>query len=432
MKKQRIDETFTWLRQAIPGVENYQDFTRTGEELDEWVTIEEGDQKSVLAKIDDVIEKVSGEESFETSGFQGIGPHWNELDPPELEEMPAPGELVPEDERFPGSPCRKRGIVTWGFYLPFHLFRKDEWGAYVTWEGIEEYARHIDWACSRQARFQGSIRSRGTMIPDPHTRSGLSRWTLRKIAARSILFHEHYHHKIESLLTRWEVVLKNKAYLPSNKRYRKVYLTDACLEEAAAVAYQYQKTKVFISLQHFDPNDPSKMISKSPRRYGLTDEERKAIRQAIPHHENLPGYRVGMRRPLESFETRLFEEYHLETVGSNQLASKGSVWSFFEARGLSHSYGHHVFAIGRKHPLTRRLAAGGLLSIRQRKMIKIAKGWGCKEMPGRGKGSHVRMENPRGEQQLTIPRKIHPEIVKSCASALKLSVEDFLAGPASN
>jgi predicted RNA binding protein YcfA (HicA-like mRNA interferase family) len=432
MKKQKIDEAFTSLRQAIPGVENYQDFTRTREQLDEWITVEEGGQKPVLAKIDDVIEKMSGKESSETREFQGIVTPWNELDPPELEEEPAPGERVPKDEWFPGSPCRKKGIVTWGFYLPFHLFRKDEWGAYVTWEGIEEYARHIDWACSKRAGFQGSIRSKGPMIRDPHTRSGLSRGTLRKIAARSILFHEHYHHKIESLLTRWEVVLKNKAYLPSNQRYRKVYLTDACLEEAAAVAYQYQRTNAFITPQNFDPNDPSKIISKWPQLYGLIKEERTAIKKAIPHHENLPGYRMGMRRPLESHETKLFEEYHLETVGSNQLASKGGVWSFFEARGLSHSYGHHVFVIGRKHPLTSRLAASGLLSIRPRKLIKLAKKWGCKEMPGRGKGSHVKMENPRGEQQLTIPRKTHPGIIKSCASDLKLSVEDFLTGPTSN
>lgn len=121
----------------------------------------------------------------------------------------------------PGSP-----IVSWdanhfpppdafAFYLPFHHYYPQFWGIYLTIEGVNWIAREL------------VRRSRGTVD---------FRTAVR--AARIYLYyHEAFHHRVECLATRWEIITRKPLYRTAfDVMYRKTFLTSLCLEETLAEA----------------------------------------------------------------------------------------------------------------------------------------------------------------------------------------------------
>jgi hypothetical protein len=68
--------------------------------------------------------------------------------------------------------------------------------------------------------------------------------TIIRASFAKFYFHEHFHHKVESLGMRMHVMFGKSAYVPYKRTvYRPNFLTNACLEEAMANADAFRRFK---------------------------------------------------------------------------------------------------------------------------------------------------------------------------------------------
>ena len=134
---------------------------------------------------------------------------WGHELPPD---QPASEEQV---EKFGGHPGGLvRGFIPNAFYLPFHRYHT-YWGCYIYPEGVRRKNRGLrTWLQANQA----------PLLPGLDWRFGL----------RYLIWHEYYHHRIESFGTRMEAVMGQPFYRAISARYQAVFGTDACHEEACA------------------------------------------------------------------------------------------------------------------------------------------------------------------------------------------------------
>ena len=107
-----------------------------------------------------------------------------------------------------------------GMYLPFHFYRRNKWGIYL---------------------FPDLMKSE---FPKMEEETGLIREECKRVLEKYVAYHEMYHHKVESLSVRWEVLFKKKMYIDGfTQYYSQTANTNDCLEESLAEAYAYEKIK---------------------------------------------------------------------------------------------------------------------------------------------------------------------------------------------
>ncbi|PJE00109.1 MAG: hypothetical protein CK428_32820 [Mycobacterium sp.] len=240
-------------------------------------------------------------------------------------------------------------------------------------------------------------------------------------AAMSLLYlHEAYHHKIESLAIRFEIVERARRYLPYSKH---VYIplirqgSDDLLEEALACAQMYHRFQ-----------------NEKLYRHGVPRSVRDATIAMLPEwFRTLPaGYREAGHylydRTFDQAQSTLMSQVH-EGVASPRRAD--AEWNLTPhlCRGLLNCrrITHLVVPSGQLPILPWIGHVPALPSISSRKAIHYLESRGWKTDPGRGKGSHIRLKNI-GKQPLTIPanrESLSPPVLKSIANALGVRLADL-------
>lgn len=153
------------------------------------------------------------------------------------------------------------------FYRPFHFY-PDSWGIYLNIEKLAMQAKRIE-------DFNLFPSSPTKWIPE------LSSMDCCLLSFFKTYFHEVYHHKIEMMATKFEIILRKKIYVDGfNKFYCNTFGTDFCLEEAFANVYGLNKSLTFLDKKDFVTHKYSKLnylirnslLKDSPRGYRVSYE----------------------------------------------------------------------------------------------------------------------------------------------------------------
>jgi len=119
------------------------------------------------------------------------------------------------------------------FYRPFHFY-PNTWGIYLDIEKLANQASRI-YDFNRQLSPLERI-------------SRLSMMDCCLLSFFKTYFHEMYHHKIEMMATKFEIILRKKVYYDGfHKFYCNTFDTDFCLEEAFANVYGLNKSLSFLT-----------------------------------------------------------------------------------------------------------------------------------------------------------------------------------------
>lgn len=240
-------------------------------------------------------------------------------------------------------------------------------------------------------------------------------------AAMSVLYlHEAYHHKIESLAIRFEMVERARRYLPYSKE---VYIpliqqgSDDVLEEALACAEMYRRFK-----------------AENPFRRGVPKLVREATLAMLPEwFEDLPpSYRKAARyfsdRKFDRAQRELMSQLHEASADPRRAADEWSLAphlcrGLFDCQRIT-----HVLVPRGQEPILPWIGhTRALPSVSSRRAIQRLENQGWKVDPGRGKGSHIRLKYV-GKQALTIPanrESLSPPVLKSIAHALGVRLMDL-------
>lgn len=240
-------------------------------------------------------------------------------------------------------------------------------------------------------------------------------------AAMSVLYlHEAYHHKIESLAIRLEIVERAQRYLPYSKG---VYIplikqdSDDVLEEALACAQMYRRFR-------------------SERLYhrGVPKSVRTATVAMLPEwFRTLPPSYGEAGRYIEDQTFGVAEYMLMSQVQEAAIAPRRAAaeWSLAPhlCRGLLNCQRiTHVLVPTGQHPILPWIGqAPALPSISSRKAIRHLEDQGWKIDRGRGKGSHIRLKHV-GKPSLTIPanrESLSPRVLKSIADALGVRLAEL-------
>ncbi|BBX37116.1 hypothetical protein MMAG44476_37818 [Mycolicibacterium mageritense DSM 44476 = CIP 104973] len=240
-------------------------------------------------------------------------------------------------------------------------------------------------------------------------------------AAMSVLYlHEAYHHKIESLAIRFEMVERTRRYLPYSKE---VYIpliqqgSDDVLEEALACAEMYRRFK-----------------TESLYRRGVPKLVREATLAMLPEwFQTLPpSYREAARyfsdRKFDRAQRELMSQLHEASADPRRAADEWSLAphlcrGLFDCQRIT-----HVLVPRGKEPILPWIGhTRALPSVSSRRAIQRLENQGWKVDPGRGKGSHIRLKHAE-KQALTIPanrESLSPPVLKSIAHALGVRLMDL-------
>jgi len=117
-----------------------------------------------------------------------------------------------------------------GWYQPLHFYGR-HWGIYIRKSCIKSLALRIASKIAPTRNMQQIISNKSLFAKD-----------LMQAAFSVIFWHEHFHHKVESLGIRLHVALGYSVYVDyKNNVYSQVLNTDDCLEEALANADSYRR-----------------------------------------------------------------------------------------------------------------------------------------------------------------------------------------------
>lgn len=241
-----------------------------------------------------------------------------------------------------------------------------------------------------------------------------------RAAMSGLYLHEAYHHKIESLAIRLEMVERTRRYLPYSKGVYSPFIkqgSDDVLEEALACAEMYRRFK-----------------TEKLYRRGVPKPVRDATVAMLPEwFETLPpSYKEAWRylkdRLFDGAQHRLMSQVHEAAVSPKRAAREWNLTPHL-GRGLLNcqSITHVLVPTGQKPILPWIAHTPALPSVSSRKAIRHLEDHGWKIDPGRGKGSHIRLKHV-GKQPLTIPanrESLSPPVLKSVADALGVRLADL-------
>jgi predicted RNA binding protein YcfA (HicA-like mRNA interferase family) len=258
-----------------------------------------------------------------------------------------------------------------GMYLPFHYYTRNRWGIYLFPHLIEGYSYKM------------------------MEETGLSKEEAQSVIEKYVAYHEMYHHKVESLSARWEILFQNKMYIEGfSKLYSKTVNTKNCLEEALAEAYAYEKVKQILQ----NPRTPSSIKSKKK-------EILKYFRNWI---ENSPtGYCEGInylnKKENEQATYRFLEELYDSSIGKSHPST--DLWELYPKGldGLSSIKNIIAYLWPKGKPLPKSLNARLLSS---NKLLKFLRQEFGEFQVREGKGSHRLYYFPQIDKKTVI--SFHP------------------------
>ena len=240
-------------------------------------------------------------------------------------------------------------------------------------------------------------------------------------AAMSVLYlHEAFHHKIESLAIRYEIVERARRYLPYSSNVVIPLLrqrSDDVLEEALACAEMYRRFK-----------------TERLYRRGVPAPVRKAtIEMLLSWFPTLPPSYREAGAYLQDLQfadglNTLMSQVHEATIAPKRNSYEWELAPHMH-RGLfdCQRITHILVPVGQKPLLPWIGHAPALPSVSTRKAIRRLEQEGWKIVAGRGKGSHIRLKQ-NGRRPLTIPanrESLSPGIVGQIADALGVKVADL-------
>lgn len=195
------------------------------------------------------------------------------------------------------------------FYRPFHFY-KEKYGIFIKLNGQRRYMREL----------------RARLLSNPTLYGNVDMRSCYLISKTFTFFHEFYHHKIESLATRFEITTRLPHYTKGfHCLYCNTYGTDDCLEETFAQVYAYYETIDYLkpSLNLIGINVTQlklilkkEVIEKSPIGY---NKAAKIISDSREDAESLENY---------FFESLLRYSYKLNH-GENISQLDEGYWDFF-------------------------------------------------------------------------------------------------------
>ncbi len=302
------------------------------------------------------------------------------------------------------------GICAW--YCPIHFFGHG-WGIYIREECVLHEALsiawHVDWkaVAALKLSFTATVRR------------------LLRAAFYTMFLHEQFHHKVESLGFRLLVSTGKDHYRPYKWNvYRPTFLTPNCIEESLANADSYLRLN--------EPRYKEKL--GAPFRKAL----RAHLRASFASQP--PGYREGLnfladalfQPALHSLQSRVKDGAITPTtpprhwqVSSDVIRSMMDITE--EIYVVLPVGARPLFPVGSIDPRPGVSTAG---------MVKaLERGWGCRVVPG-GKGSHVKLRTPKGEQIILTGNQdvLAPKIVVQAMrkvmgpQANLASLDEFLSG----
>jgi len=288
-----------------------------------------------------------------------------------------------------------------GFYLPFH-YSPDRYGIYILEEGVEYLQQLL-------SQF-----SNGLLNPD----------TCKKVALYFIYFHESFHHKVEMLATRWELVARKPAYIDAIKAFynkgkgtdywpeetlANLHSFDQCIRRMARVVSQIELSLIKRALYDF--------ISKQPPGY------RNAINFINLDEKSKPV------KHLDGEKHDFYETLYREYLPSKQRYPT-DIWNFgYFDYPFNKINGRFNFLLPKNSPLSKRISLNGRFLSTKDVVKKLKKSVGLEEVR-KGKGSHVIWRAANGKST-TIPLKKNDMPVGTLKGILKdlgldMNIRDFI------
>ena len=213
-----------------------------------------------------------------------------------------------EDKRKPKWDSLERKYLL-GFYRPYHFYEEDH-GIYIKINGLIQFIR--------------DFRNRILLNPQLYgTPDNISCYLISKTFT---FFHEYYHHKIETLATRFEITTRLPHYTKGfHCLYCLTFGTEYCLEEAFANVYAYYETIDFLT-----PYLPLMRLNKNQLKLILKKEQ---IEQSPPGYNTAAKIISDNKDDAKSLEYFFFEcllkySFKLNT-GFNLDKMDESYWSLF-------------------------------------------------------------------------------------------------------
>lgn len=284
------------------------------------------------------------------------------------------------------------------FYLPFHYFYPEWWGIYIIKEGLDILKRNLVEVSNYDDR-------------------------LCYKAARSFLyFHEFYHHRIESFVTRLEITHRKKIYIDGLLNYKiKFKGTEKYYEETLANTYAYMKTI-------------KQLKKESEKKRGIKKALKVFIKnQPVPYCNAIK--LINNKNLDKQFE--ILQNRYLEIIHQYSLTGIPSInediWNSAPhlTRGISQVNSITRYIIHQKDPIAKRILDKGEYLKYSQLCKKLRKVFGCRKSDRKGKGSHEWWINKDGKE-FYIPR--HPGDIKrgTVRKIIRdmgedLSVKNFLA-----
>jgi predicted RNA binding protein YcfA (HicA-like mRNA interferase family) len=233
-------------------------------------------------------------------------------------------------------------------------------------------------------------------------------------AAMSVLYlHEAFHHKIESLAIRYEVVEHERRYLPYHANVVIPLLrqqSDDVLEEALACAQMYRRFK-----------------DEAVYRKGVPNSVRKATLRMLPHwFKTLPASYNQASHYLsdKSFDPTLNILMSQVQEATTTPKRPPAEWNLVphQIRGLfdCQRITHVLVPVGQRPVLPWIGHVPALPSISTRHAVRHLQKHGWQIVRGRGKGSHIWLEC-QGRRSVNLPanrERLAPGRIKDIADAL--------------
>jgi len=361
--------------------------------LEDWVVTSTEDIDSLFNERNKVPNDYYDEPMFESS----------EICPPDDEAI-FPPEAIQDYYRiahWPATPDFTAPTDCLGFYLSFH-HSPDRHGIYILEKGVEYLQQLL-------SQFSHGL---------------LSQDICKKVALYFIYFHESFHHKVEMLATRWELVARKPAYIDSIQTFynqgkvtgewpeetiANLHSFDQCIKRLAKVVTPTELNMIKRGLYDF--------ISKQPPGY------RDAI-NLINLEENKKPVKL-----LDEVKHTFFEALHSMYLPNTKRYSSGT-WNFgYFDYPLNKINGRINFLLPKNSLASKRISLNGRFLSTKEIIKKLKKNVGLEEVR-KGKGSHVIWRAENGKST-SIPLKKNDMPIGTLKGILKdlginMKIHDFL------
>lgn len=256
---------------------------------------------------------------------------------------------------------------------------------------------------------------------EPHQQEDEVNAAATSRAAMSVLYlHEAFHHKIESLAIRYEIVERTRRYVPYSDDVMTPLLragSDDVLEEALATAEMYRRFK-----------------NEKVYYRGLPKIVANATREMlIDWFPTLPpSYRQSSKYlgdgTFQDALKLLMSQVHEATTTPSRRSSEWALAPHLH-RGLfdCQRITHVVVPTGERPRLPWIGHTPALVSVSTRKAVKGLEKYGWRKVDDRGSGSHIWMER-EGWPPVTLTanrESLSPVVLKNIAQALGVKLKDL-------